>query len=443
MSYSVICYTEGMSEWFKKFLKLFQSPDNSVIGVDVGSAYLKIVQLRRKGGKAVLETYGSLALGPYAGVEIGRATHLPADKLAEALRDLLREAHATSTRAAFAIPFSSSLVTVMDMRVLDQKELATMVALEARKYIPVPISEVSLDWWIIPEEPERISEARPNLQKDSDGQAEIRAGKPFGEEDGVASITAVGSTPAQLDGFGPRENSAVEGSGGFERAGLSGAGAEFEGAKNLKILIAAIHNEALGRYGEVVKGSGLESSFFEIELFSTIRSLFPQDLDPHAVLDLGAGETKLYIIDRGLVRLSHIMSHGGQDITLALSRGLGISVEEAEKMKREQGLQSGGNDEHSSPASVLNVIFSETNRTILNFERKFGRKVADVVLSGGGANLPSITALATEGFSIPVKRADPFLQVEAPAFLEGVLQGVGPEFTVAVGIAFRKLQESA
>ena len=67
------------------------NPPASVVGVDIGSACIKVVQLRRKSGKAVLETYGSLAIGPYGGVEIGRATHLPPDKIAEALRDLLRE----------------------------------------------------------------------------------------------------------------------------------------------------------------------------------------------------------------------------------------------------------------------------------------------------------------------------------------------------------------
>ena len=45
----------------------------------------------------------------------------------------------------------------------------------------------------------------------------------------------------------------------------------------MKVLIAAIHNEVMGRYDEVVKQSGLLSSFFEIELFSTIRALFPRD----------------------------------------------------------------------------------------------------------------------------------------------------------------------
>ena len=55
----------------------FKKAGQSVLGIDIGSSSIKIVQLRKKGGKAVLETYGELALGPYAGVEIGRATNLP------------------------------------------------------------------------------------------------------------------------------------------------------------------------------------------------------------------------------------------------------------------------------------------------------------------------------------------------------------------------------
>ena len=374
-----------MFDKFKNILTAFQSPDNSVLGVDVGSSYLKIVQLRRKGGKAVLETYGSLALGPYAGVEIGRATKLPQDKVAEAIRDLVREAHVTTKSAAFSIPFTSSLVTPMDMRVLDPKQLSVSVPIEARKYVPVPISEVNLDWWIIPEEP----------------AVQETIGEP-------AAVDL-----SHVDPAAPRM---------------------------MKILIAAIHNEAMNRYQEIVTASGLESSFFEIELFSAIRSLFPQDLLPHAILDFGAGETKLYIIDRGLVRQSHIINHGGQDITLALSRSLGITVEEAELKKRAEGWNK--HADHGTLTAILNGIFSETNRVLQSFERRFGRQVTNVILSGGGANLLRIDELAQESCRVPVERADPFKQVEAPAFLDEVLKAVGPEFTVAVGIAFRKLQES-
>jgi Tfp pilus assembly PilM family ATPase len=60
----------------------------SVLGVDIGSSSLKVVQLRRERGQAVLETYGELALGPYGGFEVGQATNLPAEKITETLIDL-------------------------------------------------------------------------------------------------------------------------------------------------------------------------------------------------------------------------------------------------------------------------------------------------------------------------------------------------------------------
>ena len=48
----------------------FKKKEKSVLGVDIGSSSLKVVQLKKQNGKAVLETYGELALGPYAGIII-------------------------------------------------------------------------------------------------------------------------------------------------------------------------------------------------------------------------------------------------------------------------------------------------------------------------------------------------------------------------------------
>ncbi|MBI5005315.1 MAG: hypothetical protein HZC03_01795, partial [Candidatus Lloydbacteria bacterium] len=33
----------------------------SAVGIDIGSAFIKVVQLKNKGGKAILETYGEIA----------------------------------------------------------------------------------------------------------------------------------------------------------------------------------------------------------------------------------------------------------------------------------------------------------------------------------------------------------------------------------------------
>ena len=68
----------------KSIRKLFDRT-NSVLGVDIGSSAIKVVQLSTKSGKAVLENYAELALGPYAGLEVGQATNLSKIKIKEAV----------------------------------------------------------------------------------------------------------------------------------------------------------------------------------------------------------------------------------------------------------------------------------------------------------------------------------------------------------------------
>jgi type IV pilus assembly protein PilM len=94
---------------------LFSQEPTSVLGIDIGTSSIKLVQLKRDRGRVLLETYGAISLGPYAGVEIGRATSLPADKIAEALKDVIREANVTTTSAAMSIPYSSSLISILKL----------------------------------------------------------------------------------------------------------------------------------------------------------------------------------------------------------------------------------------------------------------------------------------------------------------------------------------
>src|SRR4051812_31465886 len=87
-------------------LSLDSSKGKSVIGVDIGSSSIKIVQLRLARGAAVLETYGEIALGPYEKIEIGKTVKLDTEKITEAAKDLMREANVTATDSGISIPFS-------------------------------------------------------------------------------------------------------------------------------------------------------------------------------------------------------------------------------------------------------------------------------------------------------------------------------------------------
>jgi type IV pilus assembly protein PilM len=118
-----------------------------VLGIDIGSSAIKIVQLRNEKGVPTLETYGELQLGPYEGVDLGRSTHLPAQKITEALIDILREAGATGKDVAFALSYNSSFTTTIPIPTLEQERIGAMVPIEARKYIPISLTKVTLDWF--------------------------------------------------------------------------------------------------------------------------------------------------------------------------------------------------------------------------------------------------------------------------------------------------------
>ncbi len=369
---------------------LFKAADQSVIGIDVGSSSVKVVQLRKKKGRAVLETYGELALGPYAGVSVGQSTNLSAEKIAEAIKDLIREANVTTPSAGISIPFKSSLVSLIDLPQAEPKQLQEMIPLEARKYIPVPISEVTMDWWIVP------NEADKNHDLDF--------------------VEGVDEDNNQVGDQSP---------------------------KKVQVLVVSIHNDVLSTYTKIVEQSKLQASFFEIEMFSSTRALLSGETAPVLIFDMGASSTKVYILERGVVKYSHIINKGSQDITISISKGMSVTFDRAEHMKRNLGGASTVEEKNifEIVSLTLDYIFSEANTVLLNYQRKFNKTVNKVILTGGGVAMKGVYELARANFQTEVAMGDPFNKVETPAFLEGVLKVTGLEFSTALGLALRKLQE--
>lgn len=130
---------------------LFKKEDaGQAIGLDIGSSSIKIVQIRREKEKLILDTYGEIALGPYAGLVAGQAAHIGEEKLSEAIQDLMREAKVTAKDAVIAIDSSAAFVSLVKVPKVSDDELKSMMPFEARKYIPIPLTEVQMDWWHIP-----------------------------------------------------------------------------------------------------------------------------------------------------------------------------------------------------------------------------------------------------------------------------------------------------
>lgn len=372
---------------FKSVSSSLSQADASVIGVDIGASSAKIVQLRSSRGVAILETYGEIALGPYAQQPIGKAVKLTPEKQAEALLDLMKEANVTARTGGISIPFSSSLVSILDLPKTDNDSLKRIVPIEARKYIPIPVTEVTMDWFVVPKE-----EA---------------------EESAFAELAQ--KTPLQVRGQ--------------------------------EVLLVAIHNDILQQYQTLAATAGIKVEFYEIEIFSTIRSSLGHGIAPIVVVDFGASTTKIYVVERGIVRMTHMLTLGGQHLTEILMRSLNWEFEKAERVKRERGLEDStaySIDENerikTALLSTLSRVFSEVNRVILSYGQRYNKNISRVVFAGGGASLPGLQAAAKSALGNEVEMANPFGHAEAPAFLEKVLQQIGPGFAVSTGLALRKLK---
>lgn len=364
-------------------LNLFKGGvESSAVGIDIGSSAIKVVEIKKKKGKAMLETYGALALGSYADTDIGRVTNLTVEKIVEALKEVLKQSGVTTTSSAFSIPVQSSLIFSIALPTqVKESEISSVVSTEARKYIPLPITEVSLDYFILPRKEVSFEEANnPDLS--------------------------------------PVLNEKTE------------------------VLVVAIQNEAVSKYRSIVSQCNLETSFFEIEIFSSIRSNFEHELSLVLLVDFGASSTKLTLVEFGMVKAHHTINRGGADITASISQSLDIPFSKAEEMKKNFGLFENSTQKGFSEIikTHIDYIFSETNNVLLGYEKKYDKTISKVIFTGGGSLLKGLKEISSDNFRAEVEIGHPFSKVGAPEFLQKVLETTGPEFAVAIGLALRKLQ---
>ena len=362
----------------------FSRSKKSVIGIDIGSSAIKLVQIRKEKGSPVLETYGSLAISSQVeGKEIGQFVNADKSVLSNVLSLLVKESNVTSKVAGVSIPFHSSLISLIDVPPLTDEKIAQAIPFEARKHIPVPIEDVSIDWFIIPE---------ALLEKDNEPLFEEKDSKGLLEKE-----------------------------------------------ETRKVLLIAIHNNELLKYKEVLNKTDLQTKFFEIEIFSTLRSTVYENKSPILIIDIGARTTKFYVVENNIVLRSYLINQGGQNVTQAIADAEGTSFKEAEKMKRKFGFGIESRNATEAMGLVVNDIFTEANNAILDFEGRYHSTIGRVIMTGGGSSMNGIIEEGSKYISVGVELANPFSRLKYPAFLSETLVSIGPEFSVAVGAAIRAL----
>lgn len=341
------------------------APPTKVVGIDIGSASIKVVEIEKTDLGLTLKTYGELQLGPYVEQELGVAVALPLEQKTEALVDVIREANVQAKSGVLAMPLASSFVTVVPITIGVNEDLAAKIPVEAKKYIPIPLTEVLLDW------------------------VEIAS------RDEIEDSTK-------------------------------------------EVLLVAVQSEALAAYNELMASVKMTSQPPEIEVFSTIRALRSQQFNTTAIIDLGARVSKLYVVHNDMLERIHRVSAGGSTATKRLADLLGVSLSEAENIKRNYDKSNPhAADTKKAMTVTFDPVLQEFKRIIDQYEARTNQAIEAVIFTGGNAAFPDMAAFAQDALARPITIANPFTQVAYPAFMEDTLKQIGPTFAPSLGAALR------
>jgi len=125
-------------------LGLFKKKTNTLLGIDISSTSVKLLELSRAGGRYRVEAYAVEPLPPNAVVEKNIAE---LEGVGQALGRVLAKARTNARNAAVAVAGSAVIAKTIEMDAgLSDDELENQIKLEADQYIPYPLEEVAIDF---------------------------------------------------------------------------------------------------------------------------------------------------------------------------------------------------------------------------------------------------------------------------------------------------------
>jgi type IV pilus assembly protein PilM len=126
---------------------LFSTKTPSLLGVDISSTAVKLLQLSQVGGRFRVEHYAVEPLPPNAVVE---KNIVEVEAVGEALKRAVARSGAKTKFAAAAVSGSAVITKVIPMQAdLSDDDLEGQIQAEANQYIPYPLEEVSLDFEVL------------------------------------------------------------------------------------------------------------------------------------------------------------------------------------------------------------------------------------------------------------------------------------------------------
>ena len=123
------------------------TPKRQLVGLDIGSSGIKLVQLKESRGRYILQKFGYKSLEPEVIVD---GTVMDEGRVVSAIRELFEETKIKVKQVAVSISGHAVIIKKISLPPMPDEELEGQVKLAAEQYIPFDINEVNIDFSVLP-----------------------------------------------------------------------------------------------------------------------------------------------------------------------------------------------------------------------------------------------------------------------------------------------------
>lgn len=210
--------------------------------------------------------------------------------------------------------------------------------------------------------------------------------------------------------------------------------------KELIVNMSAVPRLLVDNCLDAIREVGLTPVFIEPGINATARLLEATENATLTtlILDIGTTSTDIALLDKSAIRISGSVSVGGNTFTIAISEKLGMSLEDAHKLKITNGLMNGPRQSQLKAALDPHIqrIVTEIRKVIRYYSERMDRecKVEQVLIVGGGSDMPAIGDYFTDSLVMPARVASPWQDINFGKLPEPAKQ-FRPRYISVAGLA--------
>jgi len=206
-----------------------------------------------------------------------------------------------------------------------------------------------------------------------------------------------------------------------------------------EILMVAVPKSIIDSYITLFDLLGLEAALMETTISAVSRVVQHADRTgvPTLIIDFGSISSDLAVFDK-TIRVTGTADWGGETITADLAKALKVTARQAYTIKTRYGLNPGKKQKEITVAlePMLKRLLNEIKKMTRFYEERASASnhIEQIIVLGGGANLPGLSAYLTDQLRVPTRLINPwqnlsFGHLQPPHKLETTL------YTTAAGLS--------